>query len=267
MTDTEIEATLAQARELRKAGDDQEAIELLTEAIRTTPNAQLYYLRGIMFDMSERVEEAISDYTEAIELDPAKAAYYFDRGFVLSYPLGRDEEAIADFETGLEIEPDNVYAHRSCCLSYLLVGPAEVALSHAEAAVRLAPDDALSHFCLGQSYFSLDRNTDALDAFLKAVEFDPEDANNWSALAIAYRHVDAEGGQELALAAITKAIELDPNSVGYFRSRGSLLLKMGQTQEATADFRHALTLNPDEVTRMLIDSYLEQAMGSLQRRE
>lgn len=259
MMDADIDAVLAKARTLRKAGQDQEAIDVLAEAIQIRPDARLYYARGHAFDMCDRDEEAVSNYTKAIELDPTKAAYYFDRASALSYPLGRDEEAIIDFEKGLEIEPDNASAHQSCCLSYLLVGPPDIALSHAEVAVRLAPGDALAHFCLGQSLISLERHDDAINAFLRAVEMAPDIANYWSSLYSAYERADGAGSQDLALAAISKAIELDPYSAGYFRSRGRLLLEMGRAGEATADLQRALTLNPDELTRMLIDSYLEQA--------
>jgi tetratricopeptide (TPR) repeat protein len=259
VTDTEIDAVLASARKLRATDQHPEAIDLLTTAIQTGPNARLYYARGHTFEMCDRDKEAVADYAKAIELDPTKPAYHYRRGVVLSSPLNRDEEAIIDFEKALELDPNHAAAHQSCCLSYLLVGPPSTALIHAEAAVRLESNDALSHFCLGQSFDSLKRDRDSLNAFLRAVELAPDRDNYWSALARAYRRVGGEGGQELALAAISRAIELEPNSAGYFRSRGSLLLDMGRVQEAVTDLEHALRLNPDDVTKTLIDSYLERA--------
>jgi tetratricopeptide (TPR) repeat protein len=264
VTDAEIDAVLVRVKELRAAGQNQEAIDLLTATIQTGPSARLYYARGRTFEMDERREEAVADYTKAIELDSTKPAYYYHRGCVLAHPLNRDEEAIVDFERALELAPDHAAAHQSCCLSYLLVGPPATALVHAIAAVRFASDDALSHFCLGQSFNSLKCDRDSLNAFLRAVELAPDRAHYWSALAGAYQQVGGEGARELALAAISRAIELEPDFAGYFRSRGSLLLDMGRAQEAIVDLQHALTLNPNSLTRELISAFLEQATKLVQ---
>jgi tetratricopeptide (TPR) repeat protein len=259
MSEAEVDAVLARAAELRAAGMYQEAIDLLTEAVQAAPCARLFFARGRVLDVSARDEDAVADYTRAIELDPTNPAYYYHRGRALSHPLDRDEEAVRDFERALELRPGDARAHRSCCLSYLLVGPPAIALTHAEAAVRLAPDDALSHFCLGQSLNSLKRDTDSLGPFLRAVELAPECDNYWSALAGAYERAGGAGVPELALAAVSRAIDLGPSSASKFLSRGSLLLKMGRPEEAVADLRHALTLDPNGLTRMLVDSYLERA--------
>jgi tetratricopeptide (TPR) repeat protein len=259
MAGADIDAVLARAKELRAAEQHQEAIDVLTTAIQSSPHAKLYFSRGRTFDFCDQDEKAVADYTKAIELDPTKAAYYYHRGSALAYPLGQDEEAIDDFEKALELDPDNASAHQSCALSYLLVGPISKALEHAEAAVRLTPANDTSHFCLGQAFVSLKRDRDAITSFLHAVNLDPNQAHYWSALAGAYERVDDEGNQELALAAITKAIEFDQTSAGYFNMRGRLFLKMRRAAEAIADLQHALTLNPDETRRMLIDASLEEA--------
>ncbi len=283
MADAELDAVLAKAKELRAADQYQEAIDLLTETIQTSPspNARLYFSRGRALDMCDRDEEAVADYTRAIELDPTIPAYYLHRGYALTFPLGRDDAAVDDFKKVLEFEPDNVNAHRACCLCYLMIGPLRLALEHAQEAVRLVPDDALTHFCLGESQIGLKRYGEAVESFERAVELDPEAAHYWSALGRAHKRlaeiapnmpnhpayppiIVAKDQLESAVAAYTRAIQLDSGCVSYFLSRGDLRLELGMQNDAIADLRHALTLNPDDVNRMLINSSLERAIEASQ---
>ena len=49
-------------------------------------------------------EEAIKDYTKAIELDPKDAEAYNNRGTEFS-SLGKSEEAIKDYTKAIELNP------------------------------------------------------------------------------------------------------------------------------------------------------------------
>ena len=50
--------------------------------------------------------EAIQDYSNAIELDPKNSSYLNNRGDVL-YNLKRYEEAIQDYSKAIELDPKN----------------------------------------------------------------------------------------------------------------------------------------------------------------
>ncbi|MEO0598522.1 MAG: hypothetical protein AAF126_20610, partial [Chloroflexota bacterium] len=73
---------------------------------------ELYTTRGeIVFLIYEwdRVED---NFNTAIELAPAYAPAYFQRG-ILFYTVARREDAQADFETYLELAPDGIYAEQA----------------------------------------------------------------------------------------------------------------------------------------------------------
>ncbi|MEL6404523.1 MAG: hypothetical protein AAFR81_09180 [Chloroflexota bacterium] len=79
---------------------------------RDTTLAELYTTRGeIVFLIYEwdRVED---NFNTAIELAPAYAPAYFQRG-ILFYTVARREDAQADFETYLELAPDGIYAEQA----------------------------------------------------------------------------------------------------------------------------------------------------------
>ena len=62
-----------------------------------------YYGRGNTFLSIKKYEEAIADYTKAIELDPKDADAYYNRGGAYK-ALGKTKEAEADFAKAKELE-------------------------------------------------------------------------------------------------------------------------------------------------------------------
>lgn len=54
-----------------------------TSADNTSMLSQLYDVRGIIYDEENKYDEAVADFTKAIELDPNFAKAYFDKGRVM----------------------------------------------------------------------------------------------------------------------------------------------------------------------------------------
>ena len=82
-------------------------------------------------------ERALSDYSRALELDPALMAAALNRG-TLSYKAGRHEDAIVDFRRALRAGPDPETAgriHYNLALARLAQRDRAAALASAEDAV------------------------------------------------------------------------------------------------------------------------------------
>lgn len=79
----------------------QDAIGAFTEAIAYDPGlARAHYARGVVYwrELND-FERAIRDFSRALELDPANADAYLNRGLSRVFGrLGTREEAVADFE-------------------------------------------------------------------------------------------------------------------------------------------------------------------------
>jgi protein O-mannosyl-transferase len=89
----------------RKLGDDAKARESYDQAVRLNPNQSNAYLGvGQLLEKQNRMDEAISNYSRAIELRPT------DAGFLpLVHALesvGRRSEALAAYENALQLSPD-----------------------------------------------------------------------------------------------------------------------------------------------------------------
>ena len=67
----------------------------LSSIVLSTMYANAYYFRGNAYKAVGKNEEAIADYTKAIELDPKDAINYSARGRAYK-AVGKNEEAEAD---------------------------------------------------------------------------------------------------------------------------------------------------------------------------
>ena len=259
MTDMSVDAVLRKCDELLREGKYIEAIMLLTDTMDECIDARLYSARGRHFWLSEQPEEAVADFTRAIELNPKDAKSYFSRGHILSNYLKRENEAISDFEKALALEPDDAEAHRECCVAFLMMLKPERALDHALAALKLEPGEAATHFCVGRSQMDLKRLDDAVKSLARAVELEPANANYWSSLGHAREGLGGKTNLEFAERAFSRSIQLAPDWPDCFYSRGHVRLRLGRAEDAIADLRHALDLDPGEAISALARLRLEEA--------
>lgn len=97
-----------------------------------------YYLRSNP-DIQQH-QQAIADYSRAIELDPHSASAYSNRGFAY-YNLKRFNEAITDCSRAIELDPNFAYVHHNRGFAYYNLQQYHQALKDFEQALRLDPAD------------------------------------------------------------------------------------------------------------------------------
>lgn len=83
---------------------------LQAEQFGTEIIAKTYYLRGAALFKQDKIDQAINDFTKAIELSPNSASYYFIRGVVRNFNNDL-KTAIADFDEAIRLEPANFEAY------------------------------------------------------------------------------------------------------------------------------------------------------------
>jgi tetratricopeptide (TPR) repeat protein len=74
--------------------------------------ANVYLLRGFVYQKLEKPNEAISNYTKAIYLDNKKFLAYHNRGFIY-HELGKYNDAIDDYSNAISLDPVNARAYRN----------------------------------------------------------------------------------------------------------------------------------------------------------
>jgi tetratricopeptide (TPR) repeat protein len=148
--------------------DYDEAISDFGEAIRLDPNdAQAYYNRGSAYDEKKDYDKAISDYSEAIRLDPHYASAYWKRGAIYFYEKDDYDKAISDFTQEIKLHP-NAVTYLSRGESYFSIGEYDKAISDYSDVIRLDPNDAVAYSKRGLAYKQLGKNAKAKADFDKA---------------------------------------------------------------------------------------------------
>lgn len=88
--------------EIQKAGDLSQGLRVMNFATHHFPNSYYaHYMRGFYNRNLERYEDAISDYTTAISIEPRFAGAYLDRGECMK-ALNRNNDAAFDFNKAIE---------------------------------------------------------------------------------------------------------------------------------------------------------------------
>jgi tetratricopeptide (TPR) repeat protein len=100
-----------------KAGEYDKAVTDFSEAIRLEPNnAVAYRGRGLALCELSQFEKAVSDFTEAIRLDPSVGSYWF-RG--LAYFRNKEyAKALPDCTEAIRLDPSALKARLIRGLAY-----------------------------------------------------------------------------------------------------------------------------------------------------
>jgi tetratricopeptide (TPR) repeat protein len=156
---------------LQNNGQYERALSELEEAIRIDATSPLPYInRGVIFRIQGRLEDAIADFTRAIEAKPkhdyvpnynGRQQAYLRRGEIYLIQLKQYAKAIADFDKAIELDPMDADALNKRGHTYALLGQHEKAIADETRALQLKPDDpnALQGLRYSQQEFAKSRAT------------------------------------------------------------------------------------------------------------
>ena len=205
-----------------------------------------------------RYDEALADFSRAIELDPSNAFLAAERGKTYR-AMGRYDEALADFSRAIELDPSNAFLAAERGMTYREMGRYDEALADFSRAIELDPGNALLAADAvrppGDS-----RYDEALADFSRAIELDPSNAFLAAERGQTYR---AMGRYDEALVNFSRAIELDPSNASLAAERGETYQEMGRYPEALADFDQALYLVKQEPDLMAASATLAKIAKGL----
>lgn len=123
------------------------------------------------------VSEAISDYTQAIELDSSYADAYQSRGFLLER-INDDSGAMADYTTYIALEPTNSFRVLSALgkIKYSLKDYSESLKIFTECVARDGVDIGLKYWKAMSAYHLKDYKS-AIASFNQAIQFNHNEGN------------------------------------------------------------------------------------------
>ena len=234
---------LNENQEMQKALQEMNAAEQKEEKQREKEElltAQDYFRRGFRASSEGHTQEAVKEYSKAIELDPSFASAYHNRG-ILYNKLGEQQKALDDYNKAIELDPSYAFAYNGRGNVYRGFGERQKALNDYNKAIELDPSFAYAYNGRGNVYSDLGEQQKALDDYNKAIELDSSYAHAYNGRGNVYSDL---GEQQKALEDYNKAIELDPIHKFAYRNRGLLYSKLGNLEAAVKDYTQAIQLDP-----------------------
>ena len=228
--------------------------------------ATLYGIRGVARSRMEEYDDAIADFTRALEIDGENARLYDERGVAFD-EKGEHDLAVADLDKAVELQHDFVdgYYHRGEARANR--GEFKLAISDFTRALKINDRDPAIYCARGFVRVETGANARVIADLTRALELAEEfgdDMSDWTGAyyqrAMAYQMTDKP---ELAVVDLDFVLNAEPDNFAAHFLRGEVYLDMKQYEPAIADFRQALKLDPDS---SLCETYLHRALEQKQKK-
>jgi tetratricopeptide (TPR) repeat protein len=132
----------------------------------------VYFMQGIMAFFQGEVEESAELMSQAIAINPDRALLYTIRGSVY-LSLGELDLALTDTERAIALDPDDPSAYAMQASVQWMSGDLEATLDAYGQVIELGPDNWLGYFGQAVIYFEMDDLSSSLAAWERVEELDP----------------------------------------------------------------------------------------------
>lgn len=203
-----------------------------------------------------RLEDAQSSFTNALEIDKRSAAAYYGLGQV-ALSKRNYAEAVNYFQKSLDLAPAANRIHYSLAMAYRGLGDAEKAKSHlaqqGTVGVRVADPliDALQelvqgarvHLIRGRMALEAKRYEEAVTEFRQAVSANPDNVTAHVNLGAALTQTGDLNG---AMEQFEATLRIDPNNTTAHYNLAVLLARENKHQQAIVHLQAVLSINPND---------------------
>jgi Flp pilus assembly protein TadD len=169
------------------------------------------------------------------------AEAHYNLGYILER-RGRMPEAITQYEQAVRLNPDYAEAHRMLGNHLYDAGNVSEAIFHYRETVRLDPDWAEPHDNLGVALARVGKLPEAVEQFHQALRIDPNLAEAHNNLAVVLVQL---GNLSQALIHFEQALQAKPDDAEFHYDFAVALERTGRVREAKLHYEQALRLKPD----------------------
>lgn len=139
-----VELLVEKGIEACKTDDFKKGVELFNKALKEdSKNIPALYNRARALSKIHKLEDALNDFEELVQLQPANATFIGDYAVAL-HLNGKNKEAEMAFDKSLELEPQNPYRWSSRAFFRDRIGRSQEAIQDYEKAIELDPEDAIA---------------------------------------------------------------------------------------------------------------------------
>ncbi len=261
----QAEQRVAEAYEFYEAGQMQDALDKLNEAVTMNPGCVAWHFnRGLTLDAMDRYEEAIACYQQALELAPNDVEILnclaVDYTRTVQYDL-----AVATFEKIETIDPSYEPAYCNRIIAYTEMEQHDKAEQMFYMAQQINPECPICFYNIGNSLFSRGNYVRAIWCWEKTAELEPTHPQIYYRIAQACW---ADGQINKAKDYFLRELRRNPGHIDVLADYGVFLLEQGNINQAAEKFRWILELQPEFAQAMFylgeicrLEENLDEAMA------
>lgn len=220
----------------------EDAIRDYSRAIELDPNQAWYYGgRSWSHANLRQWPEALEDVGRAIELDPQNPDYWISRGEIYMQ-IENWDAVLAVFTHVVETWPQYARAYEVRGTAFSTLGDWGAALRDFNTAIELAPGNFEYWLSRGRLHARMEHLDEAITDFSQVLAIDPANAPAYAERA----HVlAAQGMIEAAIRDLDRAIDLDPQNDYFFIQKAHIFWwQFGDPEAALESLDQAVALNP-----------------------
>jgi tetratricopeptide (TPR) repeat protein len=217
--------------------------------------AYMHFTKARMAAEQGQLNEAITEYKKALELDPNNSSIYSE--MAETYLQGqRVQLAVSSAQSAVKADPDNIDAHKILASVYTnMIGNANpnqpvtedtvnLAIHEFEEVVRIDPTDRQSYLMLGRLYQVKNDDQKAEEIYKEFLGMEPGSEDGVTALA--HLHMDAGDNKEAA-DLLENFVKDHPDSDSALETLAQAYTELEQFDKAAATYRKALEIDPDNI--------------------
>ncbi len=225
--------------------------------------AASFFARGLELGLDGKYQEAVDELSKAVDAEPGHMAARTSLG-VAFHRLGDDDRALSCYEAVLKIDPKHADAHYFRANILYSRGNVREAISEYTTAIGLQPELIRAH----EQAAPRDRLTDYTDTpagmyqiakraarileLNRSLEDNPRQPTLFKERASEYSRL---GNYEQAIADYDSCLAIQPDDAGALHARGLAFEQMGQPDRALRDYQQATSTNPQ-----LADTYINRGV-------
>ncbi len=189
------------------------------------------------------LNEAVKDFTLALERDPKMATGYVNRGFVLN-DLHQPGKAVQDFRTALQLQPNYGQAHLGLAYASLQLHRPKPALTQLDAAQKVLGKSHAWHLARAEAFRQEQDFPHAASEYRTALAETPNDLTTQLAFADVLYHMRHYAE---ATAALNNAVKLSPSDPTIYALMAQVHAKQGDREQALRDIQTAEQLGGNRI--------------------
>ncbi len=232
-------------RAYQKQQWDMVALMMQQVATAQPGAADPLYFVAESYRLSNRFEEALQWYQNALDVNPSFAPIYLGRArtniALHPKPTARQINDIKnDLEKAVQLDPNFAEAHLERGMFLMKRGDNVGAETSLLSAAQINPDSPIIQVELARVELELGNNEAALDAAIKANQLDITMLDGYLVLGMAYR---ANGEMDKAVEVLEKFSKYDSNNSEVYWVLGSAYYGKGRYEDAITAFNRALQID------------------------